>query len=175
MKRAIYLMLFIILGVAAGYAGNDPLIIYGNGFSFSVTEPGDWHCYTEDAYRYKLNAYFLLGKATVHDFLAIMHIRVESKDEDTVQKCLAYDMDKFSKQVKKIEFLEFDLGNLKYEYASKIYLMDDKIVDYVCYIDPYKESPMHLVFVLHGPKEESKKFEKDFASLIKSFSWMTAT
>lgn len=172
MKKTLYLALFILLGALAGDAQNQGLIVYGNRFAFGVTEPGDWRGYTEDAYRYQVNIYFCLGKTNIDHTPVLMHIRVEDKFSDTLQKSLSSDMDKFAKQVKKIEFLDFDLGQLKYEYASKIYLMDDKTTDYLCYIDPDKKLPIHLVFVMHGPKDKCPKYEKDFTSLITSFIWM---
>jgi hypothetical protein len=166
-------MVLTICCALTSHAGKDMLIIYGKDFSFGVKEPENWHCYTEDAYRYKLNAYFCLEKTNIDSSPAIMNIRVLDKHGYSVQHNLAFDMEKYRKQTNKAEFLAFNVGKLRYEYASKKYLIDNLTADYVCYIDPGDKLPLCLIFVLHGPKDECKKYEKDFIELVKSFTWLT--
>jgi hypothetical protein len=174
MKKTIWIILFFLIGATTSTAQNDALIIFGKGFSFSVIEPEGWLCHTEDAYRYQMNAYFCLGKKRINKSPAIMHITVHDKGGDTVQQSLAFDMENYKKKhPEKLEFLESPIDALAYEFAAKTFLIDDKTIDYVCFVDPDKNSPLYLVFVLHGAKEESPKYEKDFISLIKSFFWLT--
>ena len=120
-----------------------------------------------------MNAYFCLGKKKINKSPAIMHITVLGKGGDTIQQSLAIDMEDYRKKRKKLEFLESPINALAYEFAAKTYFYEDKTIDYVCYVDPDKNCPLFLAFVLHGPKEVSPKYEKDFISLVKSFFWMT--
>jgi len=175
MKKAMLIILIFSFGVVTGFAQKkDALLIYGEGFSFWVIEPEGWLCHTEDAFRYRMNAYFCLGKKKISKSPAIMHITVLDKGGETVQQSLAFDIANYKKNSKTLEFLESPIDALAYEYAAKTFLIDDKTLDYVCFVDPDKSSPLYLVFVLHGPKEESPRYEKDFVSLVKSFFWMAA-
>jgi len=175
MKKALWPILLFFLVVTVGSSQMDQLLIYGNGWMFNVKEPKGWRCYTEDAYRYHMNAYFCLGKKNINNSPATMNIEVLRKGGKTLQERLAIDMEDYKKQSKSLEFLDFLVDGIKYESISKIYIINDKTTDYVCFLDPSKDSPWYLVFVLHGPKEESPKYEKDFLALIRSFSWLGGT
>jgi hypothetical protein len=165
-------MFIIFIGAMMVRAEDEVLIIFGKGFMFSVSEPEGWRGHTDDAYRHRMNAYFCLGKKKINKSPAIMHITVLEKGGETVQQSLAFDIANYKKKSKKLEFLESPIDALAYEFAAKNFLIEDKTIDYVCFVDPDKNSPLYLVFVLHGPKEESPKYEKDFLSLVKSFFWM---
>lgn len=173
MKKLWWLLtVLFVFGSGSSMQEKDALIIYGKGFVFSVLEPKKWTCHTEDAYRYRMNAYFCLGKNNINDSPAIMHITVFGKAEDTILESLAYDIENYKKHYKQIELKDFPIEGLRYEYASKTFVIEDKTVDYVCFLDPDKKSKLYLVFVLHGPKEVSPDYEKDFITLIKSFTWL---
>jgi hypothetical protein len=172
MKRTLWPILLFYLITAIGSSQMDYLLIFGNGWMFNVKEPTGWTGHTEDAYRYRVNAYFCLGKKTFIKSPVVMHIRINSKRGDTLQQIINSDIADYRKQHKKLELQEFPINELGYEVLSKKYSYDDKTIDYVCLLDPDKDSPLYLVFVLNGPKEESPKYEKDFLSLIRSFSWL---
>jgi hypothetical protein len=175
MKKSNLIVILILVGMIPGRAQNqdkDALLIYGQGWMLGVIEPKGWRCYTKDAFRYHLNAYFCLGKKSINNSPAIMNIQVYRKGAKTLQEHLAVDMEDYKKHSKSLEFLEFPVDGLEYESVSKLYIINDKTSDYVCFLDPSKDSTFYLVFVLHGPKEESSKYEKDFLSLIKSFHWL---
>jgi hypothetical protein len=172
MKRALWPVLLLFLVVTVGSSQMDQLLIYGDGWAFNVKEPTGWRCHTEDAYRYQVNAYFCLGKKTFSKSPVVMHISVNSKRGEILQQKMDYDIAYYRKHHKKIELQEFPMSELAYEALSKKYTYDEKTIDYVCFLDPDKDSPLYLVFVLNGPKEESPKYEKDFLSLIGSFFWL---
>jgi len=172
MKKSIWMMLIILAGAVPVRAQDkDALLVYGQGWMFGVIEPKGWLCHTEDAYRYHMNAYFCLGKNNIDNSPAIMHISVYGKGRDTIQQSLAFDIENYKKHHKKVELQEFPISELAYESVSKIFAYDKKTVDYVCFLDPDKDSPLYLIFVLHGPKNVSHNYEKDFLSLIRSLKW----
>ena len=119
-----------------------------------------------------MNAYFCLGKESFNNSPVVMHITINSKRGDTLQQIINSDIADYKKRHQKLELQEFPINELGYEVLSKKYSYDEKTIDYVCILDPNKDSPFYLVFVLNGPKEESPKYEKDFLSLIRSFSWL---
>ena len=63
LKIRYVLILILSMIICSGFANkpNDALLIYGDGFSFKVNEPENWRCYTADAGKYGLNAYFCMG------------------------------------------------------------------------------------------------------------------
>lgn len=172
MKRTILGLAVTFIGVMAGMAQKDALIIFGQGFMFSVVEPKGWRCHTDDAFRYKMNAYFCLGSKSIKRSPAIMHIAIYDKEGDTIQQSLAFDRENYRKHSKSIEFLDFPIDELAFEFAAQTFVIDDKTIDYVCFLDPDKDSPLYVVFVLHGPKQESPKHVEAFRSLIKTFRWL---
>lgn len=173
MTKRIWIIGFLLIMIMPSPAQEkDALIIYGQGWMFGVVEPKGWRCHTEDAHQHHMNAYFCLGKKKIDNSPAIMHISVYSKGGDTVQQSLAHDIENYKKHSKTLELQDFQL-EANWEIASAKYIIDDKTTDYVCFVDPGKNSQFYLVLVLHGAKEESPKYESDFLSLIKSLHWMS--
>ncbi len=71
-------------------------------------------------------------------------------------------MNNFSKKAKSVKFFDFKVKNINYKLTPKIYLIDDNLRDYLCYIDPDEASPNFLIFVLSGPKDITVKYEDSF-------------
>ena len=105
----------------------------------------------------------------------LIYIRVLDKNGRSVQKNLELDMEDFSKRKHKIDFFDFPIINLNYEYSSKKYLINDNQTDYLCYIDPDYASPNYVIFVLTGPTESCDKYLEKFQELIASFRWFKLT
>lgn len=172
MKKALWRAMLLFLVATVCSSQMDHLLIFGDGWMFNVKEPTGWTGHTEDAYRYRVNAYFCLGKKSFNKSPVVMHITINSKRGDTLQQIINSDIADYKKRHKKLELQEFPISELGYEVLSKKYSYDENTIDYVCILDPNKDSPFYLVFVLNGPKEESPQYEKDFLSLIRSFSWL---
>lgn len=175
MRRKI-ISLLLVLSFLLSFSGTvyalDALIIYGKNFSFKVTEPSGWQGITSDANKYQVNLYFPMPGQDYNSSPVLMYVRVLNKNGHTVKKNLELDMDDFSKRKQKIEFLEFPVSNLDYEYASKKYLINDNQIDYLCYIDPAFASPNYVIFVLTGPKESCDNYLATFQDLLESFRWL---
>lgn len=173
MKRYILAAALVLMAMVPTHAQDkDALLIFGQGWMFGVMEPKGWLCHTEDAYRHHVNAYFCIGKKSFKKSPAIMHISVYGKGGNSIQQSISFDIENYKKHSKTLDLQEFLIEGSNYELVSKKYIIDDKKADYVCFLDPGKDSPLYLIFVLHGPKEESAKYEKDFVSLVKSLLWM---
>jgi len=171
-KKGLWSIMIFFLAVTVGSSQMDQLLIYGNGWMFNVKEPKGWIGHTEDAYRYRVNIYFCLGKKSFDKSPVVMHISVNNKRGETLQQKMDSDVADYKKQHKKLELQEFPISEPAYKVLSKKYSYDDKTTDYVCFLDPDEDSPLYMVLVLNGPKEETPKYEKDFLSLIRSFSWL---
>jgi hypothetical protein len=174
MKKVIPITTVVILSFfTLAQKKMDSLLVWGEGFSFGVTEPAGWTGHTEDAYRYRLNIYFCLGRKKIDNSPAIMHITVLDKGNRSIQEHLEYDMENYKKNYQNIEFQDFSIEGLKYEALAKIFIIEDKTVDYVCFLDPGKGSQLYVVFVLHGPGDTTPHYQEDFVKLVKSFAWLS--
>ncbi len=172
LKILIPLLFLALLAVAAkDWRG---MIIYGHGFCFALSEPKLWEGRTEDAGKYEVNVYFVQKGYNFNNAPCLMYARVLDKAGYSVKQSLEFDMEQYRGKDKKIKFYDFDVGKLDYEYASKIYEMSNGTTDYCAYIDPGKEIPLYLIFVLTGKKELVKQEKETFISLVKSFNWWTA-
>lgn len=175
MKKFILVSLLVLLFPLSLFSKDKDdkgLIIYGNNFSFSVIEPDNWHCFTEDAAKYSLNAYFCYNNTNWQTSEAIIYISVSPKGNYSVSEHLKADMKRYSEKVK-VEFIDFPINVFKYTFASKTYLYNE-LREYLCYVDPSKESPVYIIFVLSGRKDISIKHETTFINLINSFSWIAS-
>jgi hypothetical protein len=173
LKILIPLLFLALLTVSAKDMGG--MIIYGDGFSFTLSEPKLWEGNTQDAAKYEVNVYFVQKGYNFGNTPCLMYARVMDKGDYSVKQNLEYDMEQFKSKDKKIKFYDFDVGKLTYDYASKMYEMSNGTNDYCVYIDPGKEVKVYLIFVLTGKKEIVKQEKKTFISLLKSFNWLTAS
>lgn len=170
-----FLVIFLILYCPKYLNASEDMkgmLIYGKNFSFLVSEPDGWKGYTSDAYRYRLSAYFCIGKYNFDSSPGAMYIRVLSKGDSSVEEHLKIGMNNFKRKKNKVIFEDFKVVNLKYKYASKKYLIDNKTCDYLCYLDPGKDSLVYLLFVLTAEKEICNKYLDAFNELLKSFTWI---
>lgn len=172
-KTILITLVFLIVFGRIAFA--DTLQPYGKDWSFMVTEPPGWTGITSDANRYQVNLYFPMPGYDLNSSPVLMYARVLEKSGITVKRSLELDMLDFTKRKKSIEFLEFPVGSLNYEYASKKYVIDQNQVDYLCYIDPGPATPYYVIFVLTGPNGECEKYLNDFLALIRSFKWLNMT
>lgn len=170
--RIFPLILLAIFAFSGTVFAQGSHIVYGEGFSFKITDPNNWNGYVEDANRHDVNYYFCMPN---YDFVTtpvLMYIRVLKKNGNSVEKNLELDMEHF-RRTHDVQFSEYQLQNLEYKYASKQYLLDDKVIDYLCYIDPKENVPVYVIFVLSGPKELCGEYLNDFQTVIQSFTWIT--
>ncbi len=171
--KLIILALFLVLTSAELQfsSTNDFKIITGDNFKFGINEPSNWTCFTEDAYKYKLNAYFCLRNYKYKSTPVIMYITIHGKYNHSINELLKRDMEGFKKSYDDIKFIDFNIGTIQYNYASKIYLMNDKDTDFLFYIDPGEKLNLFTLLVLSGPKKKCEQYTNDFVNLIKSFVW----
>jgi hypothetical protein len=171
----IFLLLFVLLIAFGGTAFADTLQPYGKDWSFMVSEPPGWKGISTDANKHQVNLYFPMPGYDINSSPVLIYARVMEKKGLTVKQSLEADMRDFSLRKKTVDFLDFPVGTLNYEYASKKYVINQDQVDYLCYIDPGPDSPYYAIFVITGPKGECDKYLNDFLSLLRSFKWLRVT
>lgn len=173
--KILLLPLVFSLAFSGTVLAQDALWVYGKDWSFMVSEPAGWTGITSDVNKYQVNLYFPMAGYDINSSPVLMYVRVLEKNGNTVKKSLEFDMLDYSQRKKRIEFLEFPVGTLNYDYASKKYLINQDQVDYLCYIDPAPASPYYVIMILTGPKGECDNYLDNFLYLVRSFKWLKVT
>jgi hypothetical protein len=171
-QTSLFLLFIFIFSLIGTACAQEALIVYGNNFSFKVSEPSGWRGITSDASKHQVNLYFPMPGYAFNSSPVLMYVRVLNKNGNTVRKSIELDMADFSQRKQKIAFFDFPVQNLNYEYASKKYLINDNQSDYLYYIDPGPSSPNYLIFVLTGPKATCEQYLYVFKELLASFRWL---
>ena len=149
------------------------LIIHGENFAFTISEPEDWTVNINDAVRKSLNAYFVIDGYTYNNTPGLIYIRVLNKQGLTVEQHLKADMDKFSKKDMEVIFEEFTPPVISYHFASKKYRIGDRYCDYLCYVDPGDKSDYYVIFVLSSDMKQCSEYNDLYRQFLKSFFWIT--
>ncbi len=149
------------------------LIIHGEGFAFTISEPEGWIVNINDAVRKGLNAYFVIDGYSYNNTPGLIYIRVLDKQGLTVEQHLKADMDEFSRKDMKVVFEEFTPPDISYPFASKKYLIGDRSCDYLCYVDPGEKYNCYLIFVLTSEMKQCSEYNEIFCKFLKSFFWVT--
>jgi len=118
----------------------DSLLVYGEGFVFSVKEPEGWIADTETADEYQANA--VLHAISGPD--APIRIRVNDKTDEHLERDLSADMESYKKQNPKVRFKDLDIQHPKYRVYPKLFYIPKQFYEYVVYLNPGPQS--HLCF-----------------------------
>ena len=127
------------------------LIVYGPGFSFSVTEPSGWAGDTEHAARFAANVVFLRRDESVRQG-ALIRIRVNGKMDENTAEDLKADMDGYRAERPKVRFEELALDHPRYATFPKLFFEEGVFYEYVAYLNPGKDVPLLLSVSMHVPK-----------------------
>ncbi|MBN2320437.1 MAG: hypothetical protein JXR49_15250 [Acidobacteria bacterium] len=125
------------------------LIIHGEGFAFTISEPEGWTVNINDAVSKGLNAYFIIDGYAYKNTPGLIYIRVLGKQGMTVDQHLEADMEEFSQKDIEVVFEEFIPSSIAYSFASKKYLIGDRYCDYLCYVDPGEEYKVPILMAIN--------------------------
>ena len=86
-------------------AANDSILVYGDGFVFSVKEPNSWHCLCGPAAsEYQVNAIFLPASAQSKAHHVTIRVRVNQKSDENTLEDLKADMRQYKQRYPKVQF-----------------------------------------------------------------------
>jgi len=146
------------------------LIIDGRNFWFMITEPDGWKVEINDANARKLNAYFVPNGYAFNNSPGVMYIRVLDKQGLTVEQHLAADAEDFRKR-HSVQYKKFNVQGIKYQYVTRLDLIDNQYCDYLCYVDPGATYQSYLIFVLSADMKLCNKYTDLYRTFLKSFFW----
>ncbi len=140
----------------------NSLMIFGDGFLFTVREPDGWVGNTENADEYGGgNVVFYKSSESLEKYTRIIIVRVNSKEKknDDGKDDLKYDMEKFKKEIPNATFKDFKMTHPIYKCYPKIYIVAGKYYEYVTYINPGDDSNIMFSATLHIDKRDANKDE----------------
>ena len=147
----------------------DNLIIYGEGFSFSVKEPLGWRTETQNIKQFGANVMFYQNRFKYENANAIIRVLIVPKTDENTALDLSYDMDQYRLRYPNIQFQDIKMGHPAYSNYSKLFLVPKGFSEYVTYLNPGKGIPRIISISMNVQKREAEKEELEaYQSIMKS-------
>lgn len=153
----------------------DGLIVYGENFSFTVSEPLGWHGDTDRAESFGANIVFYRASEIAGKSSALIRIRINTKTDENTAADLKADMDGYRKQYPKIQFHKVEVSHPKYAVFSKLFVVPGAFYEYVVYLNPGPKVPYLFSASMNTQKRRAIPDElAAFQQVVASISFLTA-
>jgi hypothetical protein len=131
---------FLLLGLSISlftFAQNkdSSLLVFGDGFSFSIKEPPGWKGDIENAKKYDANIILYKDKAELKNGGAIVQVLAFTKQDEQTNKDLEADVASYKRDYPKAKFQDFKVKHKSYKTYSKLVFIDKKFYQYIVYIN----------------------------------------
>jgi hypothetical protein len=118
----------------------DGLIVYGDGFMFTVTEPEKWTGDTQSAVRWGANIIFYKqGDLPSNPGTVVIRIGIFNKADENTSKDLEADMNEYRSKYSGVEFKAIDGIKSRYRAWPKLFYVPKTFYEYVTYLNPGSE------------------------------------
>ena len=114
----------------------DALIVYGEGFAFTVKEPAGWHGETETAAQYSSNVLFYPKSATTIAPTPVIRVSVVDKTDEHIEHDLDADLKGYRDQHPVAIYNSLAVSHPVYNVVSKIFVVPHVSFEYVTYVNP---------------------------------------
>ena len=114
----------------------DSLLVYGEGFLFSVKEPPGWVGDTENAGKYGANVIFYPAAQKGKKGGIMIRVLIADKVDENTADDLAHDMTGYKRNFPKIKFEEITVTHPSYRVFPKIFTVPGRFYEYVAYLNP---------------------------------------
>lgn len=114
----------------------DNLLVYGDGFSFSVKEPPGWRGDTTNAERYSANVILYESRLTWDRAPAVIRILVADKVDENTQADMDADMNGYRARFPTVTSTDFAVTHPKYRVISRVFSLPGSFYEYVSYVNP---------------------------------------
>jgi hypothetical protein len=110
------------------------LVVYGEGFTFSVREPDAWQGDTDKAAAYHANILFY-PKDQDPEKAPLVQVALFSKKDERTAEDLAYDVKTYKGQYADLQEEELKTGHQDYNTYSKLVYVKGKFHQYITYVN----------------------------------------
>jgi hypothetical protein len=122
--------------VGAAEERKDALLVYGEGFAFSVKEPRGWRGDIEAAQKYGANIVFFPEAAGSRSANVTIRLRVSQKVDENTAADLEADRDTYRREHPKVQFGELRIRHPQYGTFSELFFQPSAFYEYVSYLNP---------------------------------------
>jgi hypothetical protein len=134
----LFLVLFFSL-LSFSQTNESSLLVYGEGFSFTIKEPKGWIGDIENAKEYGANIIFYKDKTDLKNGGAIVQVLGFTKQDEQTNKDLEADVESYKKEYPKAKLQDFEAKHKDYKTFSKLVYVDKKFYQYIVYINGGKK------------------------------------
>lgn len=179
MKKAFkILILFIFVltslksfGQTSDTSKVDNLMVYGDGFIFSVNEPVGWTGDIDIAKDYYSNIVFYTSKDDIKKGGALIQVYSFNKQDEKTEKDLEYDIKSYKDKYKNLKQQDFLVSHKEYKCFSKLVYVDEEFYQYTVYVNPgpkFKTGVSMAMNISNRPatEQELQAFRQIISSLI---------
>ena len=115
----------------------DTLLVYGEGFLFSMKEPQGWRCICDEtAGKYQVNAIIFPSSNQSRAHHVAIRVRVNEKTDENTIEDLKADMQDYKRNYPKVQFVDLAVANPEYKTYTKLFQFPGDFYDYVAYVNP---------------------------------------
>ena len=159
---------------ATAEPAKDSLIIYGDGFAFSVREPAGWTGNSEKAASIGANVTFSPAGKADDPSAPLVRVRISSKEDENTRADLDYDMEEYRKRFPKVQFGDIELTHPSYPVFSKLFFMPGEWYEYVAYLNPGVGVPKVFSVSMNLQKRQATAAEVEaFRRVLGSLQFLT--
>jgi hypothetical protein len=138
----------------------DSLLVYGQGFMFSVKEPSGWVGDIENAKKLSANIIFYPVSQRYETAQTIIRVLIVSKVDENTQGDLSHDMQEYLAQYPGVKFEKITITHPTYRVFPKLFVVPGEFYEYVTYINPGPQKK--LMFSVSMNKQKMEAATSDF-------------
>jgi len=181
MKTCKNLFLLLIIGLntftICGQTNDNEkmsgLIIYGDGFMFSVDEPDGWKGDIENANEYFSNVIFFKSDEGLKNAIALIQVSIFTKHDEKTEKDLRFDVETYKQKYTNLKQQDFSVTHVEYKCYSKLMYVEEEFYQYTVYINPGTKFKSGLSVAMNIPKRPATENElKTFQQIITSLKML---
>jgi hypothetical protein len=129
----------------------DALIVYGDGFVFSVKEPAGWRGDTRNAGQYSANVIFYPDLQSPGSASVVIRVLVADKTDEDIERDLDADMKEYRLRYPTVAFDAFPVTHPSYRVVSKLFRIHDRFYEYVSYLNPGPAKKLMFSVSMNSP------------------------
>lgn len=149
----------------------DALLVYGDGFMFSVKEPTGWVGDTKNSSKYSANIIFYPASQSFETAQTIIRVLIADKTDENIQADLASDMKQYKEQYAGVKFKSLAVTHPTYRTFPKLFTVPGSFYEYVTYVNPGPQKKLMFSVSMNKQKSEATSddlvvYQKIISSLL---------
>lgn len=149
----------------------DQLLVYGDGFLFSVKEPVGWSGDTENAEKFSANVVLHEAGKPRSSYSGLIRVSLNEKTDENIAADMAADMRQYREQSPKVQFQDISVNHPGYKSLAKVFYEPGEFYEYVAYINPGPKSKFIFSISMNTGKTEAN--EKELAAFKSALQSLT--